>query len=397
MTPNRPLILVAGRRRYARLIALLTGGSTLFGAPAEPTTLASLSFEELSQIQVTTVSKRAEPLASTPAAVSVLTNEEILRSGATCVPEALRWAPGLDVAQINAAEWAVSARGFNGRFSNKLLVMVDGRTVYTPLLSGVYWDAVNPMLEDLDRIEIVRGPGGALWGANAVNGVINILTKTARDTQGSLLYGGGGTEKLVQAGARQGITLNDHTWMRVYASYDRVDDSRLPDGTKAIDGLHTTQGGFRLDTESTTTPNRFTFQGDIYKGERERHTTLATTSGTVETNLPIEVNGANLLGRWIREFSADNLLTVQTFWDHTYRDSIVVQETRDTFDLDLQENWKASEHHTVTCGAGYRLSADHTVDGLSGGYRPTMISAFSTVSCRTKSPSFPTGYAARSD
>ncbi|MBK9991985.1 MAG: TonB-dependent receptor [Verrucomicrobia bacterium] len=371
MKPTPARLWFGGQWRGACLIAALFLGINVSAAPAESAALSSLSFEELSQIQVVTASKHLEKLASTPAAVSVLTGEDVIRSGATSVAESLRWAPGLDVAQINAAEWAISARGFNGRFSNKLLVMVDGRTVYTPLLAGVYWDVVNPMLEVLDRIEIVRGPGGALWGANAVNGVINILTKSARDTQGSLLYGSVGTEKLVHVGVRQGVAFNDRTWMRVYASYDRVDDSLLADGTEAIDGLRTTQGGFRLDTEPGAGANRFTLQGDVYQGERERYSSLATTSGTVETDRSIEVNGFNLLGRWTREFSADSTLTLQTFWDHTYRDSISVQETRDTFVLDLQENWHAGEHHAVTCGVGYRLSADHTVDGPSGGYRPT--------------------------
>ncbi len=372
MTSIRPLLPLVGvgQWRYTWLITLLTGCSVWVGAVPDSPTFSNLSFEELSQIEIATASKRSAPLVNTSAAVSVLTTNEILRSGATNVPEALRWVPGLDIAQINAAEWAVSARGFNGRFSNKLLVMVDGRTVYTPLLAGVYWDTVNPMLEDLDRIEIVRGPGGALWGANAVNGVINILTKSARDTQGTLLYGGVGTEKLIQAGARQGFALNDSTWMRVYASYNRIDSSQLPDGTDALDGLHTTQGGFRLDTESTTTPNRFTLQADAYQGERERLTTLATPSGMVDFTRPNEVNGVNLHGRWTRDFSADNTLTLQAYWDHTDRDSITIQETRDTFDLDLLENWNASERHTVTCGAGYRLSRDHTVAGLAGGYRP---------------------------
>jgi iron complex outermembrane receptor protein len=359
-----------GQWRGACLVAVLVGWVNLSAATTELAALSSLSFEELSQIQVSIASKRAESLTSTPAAVSVLTGDEVLRSGATNIPEALRWVPGLDVAQINAAEWAVSARGFNNRFSNKLLVMVDGRTVYTPLLAGVYWDTVNPMLEDLDRIEIVRGPGGALWGANAVNGVINILTKSARDTQGTLLYGGVGTEKLVQAGARQGVALNDQAWLRVYASHDRVDDSRLPDGTEALDAFYTTQGGFRIDAEPTAAPNYFTLQGDAYQGERERSSTLATTSGMVVTDRPIEVNGFNLLGRWTRAFSADATFTLQTYWDHTYRDSITVQETRDTFDVDLQDNWKVGDRHTLTCGVGYRLSSDHTVDGISGGYRP---------------------------
>jgi iron complex outermembrane receptor protein len=340
---------------------------TFAGDPGQ--NLRDLTFEELANITVTTVSKKEEPLFRAAAAVTVLTNEDIRRSGATSVPEALRWVPGLDVAQISAADWAVSARGFNGLVANKLLVMIDGRTVYTPLLAGVFWDTFNPMLEDLDRIEVVCGPGGTLWGANAVNGVINILSKSARDTQGTLVYGGGGTEKLVQAGMRHGVALNEHTWVRVYASYNLVDEGRLPDGSGGHDGFHLLQGGFRLDAEPVG-PDRFTLQGDAYHGQLARITSMATTTGVIDSDQPIAVDGVNLLGRWARESSANSTLTVQAFWDHTFRNAITVQETRNTLDVDVQNNWKVTDRHAVTGGLGIRSSNDHTVAGVSGGFVP---------------------------
>lgn len=327
------------------------------------------TFEELANITVRTVSKHEERLFLSPAAVTVLSGDEIIRSGATSVSEALRWVPGLDVAQINAAEWAISARGFNARFSNKLLVLADGRSLYTPLFAGVYWDMVNPMLEDLDRVEVVRGPGGALWGANAVNGVINIISKSARETQGALIYGGGGTEKLVQTGVRQGWALNDHSWMRVYASYHLTDDSRWPDGRKGHDGFHVTQGGFRYDTVPAG-PDRFTLQGDVFQGRRNQVISLVTPGGLVVSDRPVELDGFNLLGRWTRELATHSTLTLQSYWDHTARDSVSLVETRDTFDVDLQHNLFAGERQHFIWGAGYRISRDKTVAGLSGGFVP---------------------------
>ena len=180
-------ILPARCRRCQPALGLLV---CLINAPAwsgETNVLANLSFEQLSQIQVTTAAKRPEPLADTPAAVYVLTGDEIHRLGVTTLPEALRYVPGIDVGMIDASHWAVAARGFNGQFANQLLVMMDGRSIYNPSFGGVFWNAQDYLLEDLDRIEVVRGPGGALWGANAVNGVINIITKPAQDTQGTLV------------------------------------------------------------------------------------------------------------------------------------------------------------------------------------------------------------------
>lgn len=359
----------AGGRFFS---VLLLAGVTVASADESRTNgpiLANLSFEQLSQIQITTAAKRSESVANTAAAVTVLQGDDIIRSGATSVPEALRWVPGLDVAQINAAEWAITSRGFNGRFSNKLLVMVDGRSIYTPLLAGVYWDAVNPMLEDLDRIEVVRGPGGALWGANAVNGVINILSKSAKETPGGLAYGGGGTEKQVLGGARYGFTLSEQSWLRVYGKYELTDDSRWPNGASGNDGWDNYQGGFRFDAEPSA-QNQFTLQSDFMTGERDRLSPLVTAAGVVTLNQPVDVNGANLLGRWTHDFSAESKFTLQSYYDHTWRDSVVTEETRDTFDVDAQHNWQFGQRQMITWGLGYRWSGDRTASLTASGFVP---------------------------
>jgi len=188
-------------------------------ADAPPADLTHLSLEELMNVEVTSVSRRAEKLSVAPAAISVITADELRRSGATSIPEALRLVPGMEVARVDAHSWAINARGFNDLFANKLLVLMDGRGIYTPLFSGVYWDVQDTLLEDIERIEVIRGPGATLWGANAVNGVINIITRSARDTQGLLLAGGGGTEEQGFAAVRYGGRLGDNAYYRVYATY----------------------------------------------------------------------------------------------------------------------------------------------------------------------------------
>src|SRR5213075_2948500 len=195
-----------------------TGGAlaqttTVAGKPGE---LKKLSLEELLNIEVTSVSRRPEKLSETASAIQVITSEEIHRSGVTSLPEALRLAPNLQVAQVDSRQWAISARGFNNTLANKLLVMIDGRAVYTPLYAGVFWDVQNVLLEDVDRIEVVSGPGGTLWGANAVNGVINIVTKSARDTQGLLVTGGGGTLLRDFGALRYGGAVGTNFFYRIY-------------------------------------------------------------------------------------------------------------------------------------------------------------------------------------
>src|SRR5260221_1364363 len=193
------------------------------------------NIEDLMNVEVTTASKKEQKLSETAAAIYVITQEDIRRSGATSIAEALRMVPGVNVARLNSSQWAISARGFNGRFSDKLIVLIDGRSVYTPRFSGVYWDVQDTMLEDIERIEVIRGPGATLWGANAVNGVISIITKSARDTQGSLVSAGGGTEELGFGGVRYGGQLSENTFFRLYGKYFSRDASATASGDPADD------------------------------------------------------------------------------------------------------------------------------------------------------------------
>jgi iron complex outermembrane receptor protein len=227
--------------------------------------LTEYSIEDLMNIPVTSF-RRPQLFSQTPAAISVLTQEDIRRSGATSIPEALRLVPGLDVARVDSHQWAISSRGFNDVFANKLLVMMDGRSVYTPLFSGVFWDVQDTLLEDIDRIEVVRGPGATLWGANAVNGVINIITKSAKNTQGTLISAGGGTEERAFGGFRYGGKISDEVFYRVYGKFFDRDDSVLIDGGDGNDAWQMGRGGFRLDWQPAD-PNLFTLQGDLYGGK----------------------------------------------------------------------------------------------------------------------------------
>src|SRR5579864_6111947 len=195
--------------------------------------VTTMSVEDLMNMQVTSVSKHTQKVADAAAAIFVITQDDIRRSGAASIPEALRLVPGLEVARIDENKWAIGSRGFNGRFDNKLLVLIDGRSVYTPLFSGVYWNVQDVMLEDVDRIEVIRGPGATLWGANAVNGVINIITKSAKNTQAGLATAGGGNELRGFSNLRYGGTINQDAFYRAYAKYFNVGESTVPLGGNA--------------------------------------------------------------------------------------------------------------------------------------------------------------------
>src|ERR1700728_4771711 len=212
--------------------------------------LTSQSLEDLMDVQVTSVSKKEEKLSRAAAAIFVISAEDIRRSGATNIPDLLRMVPGMDVAQINANTWAISARGFNADFSNKLLVMLDGRPVYVPTFGGVYWDVLDVPLEDIERIEVIRGPGGTIWGANAVNGVINIITKKASDTQGNLASATIGNQDGI-AEERYGGTLGDNGYYRIYAKYLTRGDEQTLQETDAHDAQDESRGGFRADWKGT--------------------------------------------------------------------------------------------------------------------------------------------------
>src|SRR5258708_5961374 len=237
----------AGRIFLSGFLSVLLAGSTVAQNPQKVPDVTSMSVEDLMNLQVTSVSKHKEKLADAAAAIFVLTQEDIRRSGAKSIPEALRLVPGLEVARIDENKWAIGSRGFNGRFDNKLLVLIDGRSVYTPLFSGVYWNIQDVMLEDLDRIEVIRGPGATLWGANAVDGVINIITKPAASTQSTIITAGGGTEERGAGGVRYGSKIGDSTHYRIYGKYFDWGPSNYITGGTAHDAWDAVRGGFRAD------------------------------------------------------------------------------------------------------------------------------------------------------
>jgi len=317
-------------------------------AQDEASAYKKLSLQELMDLEVTSVSRRPEKLSDTASAIQVITGDDIRRSGATSIPEALRLASNLDVAQINSSQWAISARGFNSSISDKLLVMLDGRTLYTPLYAGVFWDVQDTLMEDIDRIEVISGPGGTLWGANAVNGVINITTKEAKDTQGLLLFGGGGTELRDFGGMRYGGALSPTLHYRIYVKYSDRDDTIRPSGADSDNDWRMGQSGFRLDW-SPSSENLLTLQGDLYQGSIDQPGTDST-----------EVGGGNLLGRWTRTFSPDSDLQVQAYYDRTHRDiPRSIKEDLGTYDLDLQHHFVAGDRHNLVWGLCYRLTDDH--------------------------------------
>jgi iron complex outermembrane receptor protein len=321
-----------------------------------PERLKKLTVEELVDIDVTSVSKYPEKYSEAAAAVAVLTSEDIERSGVTSIPEALRLVPGMDVARVDSHTWAISSRGFNDIFANKLLVMIDGRTVYTPLFSGVFWDVQDTLLADIDRIEVVRGPGATLWGANAVNGVINIITKNARDTQGLLISGGGGTEDLGFANLRYGGKIGENAFFRVYGKFFYRDSSVLLNDGDAHDEWYQYRSGFRIDWEPTN-ENAFTFQGDIYSGQEDDSYLIPafTFPFSKRVDSTDNVAGGNLLGRWTHTFEQDSQLTLQAYYDRTVRNSTILGEDRDTGDVDLQDRFTWGEQKIVW-GAGYRVT-----------------------------------------
>jgi iron complex outermembrane receptor protein len=321
--------------------------------------LKELSLEELFNTQITTVSRRPERLGQAPSAVQVISGEDIRRSGATSLPEALRLAPNLQVAQVDSRQWAISGRGFNATLANKLLVLIDGRTVYTPLFSGVFWDVQNVMLEDVDRIEVITGPGATLWGANAVNGVINVISKSSRDTQGALVSTGGGNFLHGFLNARYGDKIGEDLYFRVYGNAFERDNSLFPNGTKAGNDWRLGQSGFRTDW----LPEHgevITFQGDFYSGEIDQ--------GNADA---VSVDGQNLLTRWTHPFSEDSDLRLQLYWDRTWRRiPNVFSEELNTYDLDAQYRRPLGERQRFMAGLGYRLMADEVGNSAALAFLP---------------------------
>jgi iron complex outermembrane receptor protein len=326
-----------------------------------PPSLMDMPIEDLMQIPVTSVSKRPEPWFQAASAIYVLTGEEIRRSGVTTIPEALRLVPGLQVARVDSHTWAITARGFNSMFSDKLLVLMDGRVLYTPLFAGVFWDVQDTFLEDIDRIEVIRGPGATLWGANAVNGVINIITKKASETQSGIVYGGAGTEEQGMAGFRYGGKISDQAHYRVYGKWFTRDDAVFADGDDAADNWYGGRGGFRIDW--TTSEDRLlTFQGDLYDN-REGQTFFADPEDpSTRFDDQIQAGGGNVLARWTQRLANDSELTVQTYYDRTVRDLVQFIENRDTFDIEMDHRFALGDRNSITWGLGYRLTSNDLED-----------------------------------
>ncbi len=327
--------------------------------PKSSDDLESLTLEQLVNVKVTSVSKQETDLFASPAAISVITQEDIRRNGFTSIPDALRMVPGMDVAQVNASQWAVSSRGFNNEFADKLLVLVDGRSVYTPAFSGVIWELQDVVMEDLDRIEVIRGPGAALWGDNAVNGVINIITKSARETQGALVSTSFGTDNQSITSLRYGDQLIPNLYYRVFLKYESEDGFANTMGNRMPDGWDALHGGARFDWEPNRN-DRFTLQGDYME---------ANFGGTAQSPLltpPYVTNfsgvnpksDGNVVGRWTHDFSSSSQLTLQMYYDHSVETDAQIKSTVDAYDFDLQHRFALGERQNIVWGAGFRESLD---------------------------------------
>ena len=341
--------------------------------PAAQRDLSQISLEDLMDIKVTSVSKTEQKMSQAAAAIFVIMQEDIHRSGATNIPDLLRMVPGLDVSQINANDWAVSARGFNQQFSNKLLVLIDGRAVYTPLLGGVNWDTQDVALEDIDRIEVIRGPGATIWGANAVNGVINVVTKRAEATQGALVTAGGGTVGQAYATAQFGGTIRGNTNYRIFANYHNHSSFPAAGGGSGNDDWHLLHAGFRADTNFST-EDSLTVQGDLYTGE-----TGATIIHLFSIDPPIIANlnvltglsGGNILARWNHTFSSRSDTTFQFYFDNYERTGPESDETRNTVDFDFTHHWAWGSRQDIIWGAGYRRTWDQDLGTIDQAFSPS--------------------------
>jgi iron complex outermembrane recepter protein len=322
-------------------------------AQTKPPDLSKVSIEDLMNIEITPASRKEQRAADVAAAVFVITHDDIRRSGLTTLPDVLRLAPGVDVAQINSNKWAVTVRGFNALFANKLLVLVDGRSIYNRIFSGVLWDTEDLMLDDVDRIEVIRGPGAAMWGANAVNGVINIITKTAADTQGGLVRVDGGRAGS-QGAVRYGGTVGTASY-RAYSQWTGRDQSLIASGTRADDASHSTTTGFRADWNSR--PGAFTLEGDFTAGQARAlwpNFNIETAARDPIANEPSDSQGGHLLGRWTRTRPGGASLQIQSFVDISGRQETLGDYDRHAVGVDTQYHTPLDAHQDLVAGAGYR-------------------------------------------
>ncbi|HEV2701585.1 MAG TPA: TonB-dependent receptor [Steroidobacteraceae bacterium] len=358
------------------LLTIVSGTALAQQRPGTTDSLKSLSLDQLMDVEVTSVSRHPEKLLQTASAIQVITREDIRRSGATSIPEALRLADNLEVAQKNSHDWGISARGFNTALANKLLVMIDGRTVYTPLFSGVFWDVQDYPLEDIERIEVISGPGGTLWGANAVNGVINIITRKAADTQGAYVEGGGGNQVQEFGGVRYGDSVGDATQFRVYGKYIDQGDASIANGSAAQDSWHQAQGGFRLDSVLSPQDN-LSVHGDFRDGRENEE--LDDTART---------GGGNLVGQWTHQAQGGSQMSLQSYYDRTHLADPVaatligtipiapagfLKDDLTTLDVDFQDQLPGLSLHHLIWGVGFRNTHDVVQNAPGLGFFPTTL------------------------
>lgn len=360
-----------GLRRACFGLALVA----LISIPAWPQqkskNLSDKSLEDLMNIEVTSVSKKEQKLSRIASAIFAITQDDIRHSGATNIPDLLRMVPGLNVAQINGSTWAISSRGLNSQFANKLLVLIDGRTVYTPLFAGVYWDVQDVPLEDIDRIEVIRGSGATVWGANAVNGVINIITKNAKETQGGLLTAGGGTHEQGFGVAQYGGQLNHAASFRFFVK--GFDQNSLPSlsGQDGRDGYDLYHGGFRVDS-TLSKQNSLTVQGDIYGGSKGEIVNIVALTPPFTSLVAAwaAFSGGNVLGRWNHTLSPHSGTSLQVYFDRTERNGILDGETVNTFDIDFQHHAGWGNRQDLVWGVGYRYISYGTRGTLGAMFNP---------------------------
>ncbi len=354
------------RMTIASLMVCCISPCAALGQSEPVSDLFTLSLEELMDIEVMSVSRTLEKTFEAPAAVCVITHEDIHRSGYTSIGEILKMVPGLHVAQIDANKFAVTSRGFNNRYANMLLVQIDGRTVYSPLHSGVYWEIQELMLEDVERIEIIRGPGAALWGANAVNGIINIIRKSSKDTTGGYADGAYGN-KVGFGDLRWGGSAGENLFYRAYGKYMHRDPQLTAQKVDAHDDMDLPAGGFRCDWDLSQ-KDLLTFQGDFYDGDVGQE--YMGTGGT-GSHFDTDASGFNQLIRYGHVFSSASDLSLQMYYDRNKREDIKLNETSDLFDVDFQHRFGCMSRNEIVWGLGYRYLWQDTDKQSLTGFEPS--------------------------
>ena len=358
-----------------RVVGGLIVALTCLGAGAQAdavaTDLTQLSIEDLMQVKVVSAAKVEQTLQDTAAAIFVISAEDIRRSGATTIPEVLRLAPGVEVARIDAGRWSVTIRGFAGTYSNKLLVMVDGRSIYTPLFSGVNWEVEGPPLDEIEQIEIVRGPGGTLWGANAVNGVINIITKPTKNTEGGLLTVTAGKEERAIASVRYAGQLGEQARYRLYGQFAERDGLITADGRDAHDSLRIGKGGFRLDW-TPAAMDSFTVQGEFYQADLNQNFKVFSLAAPYSTHLlsAVDAEGGSIQARWQRQYSAQSKIELQAYYHYESHKDYLYDASLNTINLDFQHSFPLGDRQQIVWGWGYRRNQDEFADTAVSSVNP---------------------------